>query len=87
MRIVFSPKALEDYAYLKAHSPVAASKVRRLLNNVRETPYGGLGKPEPLRYDLSGFWSRRIDREHRLVYTVEDDAIYVVSCRYHYSYQ
>jgi len=84
MRIVFSPEAFEDQRYFKERAPKAAEKIGQLLENIMQTPYSGLGKPEPLKHDLSGFWSRRIDREHRLVYKVDGDTIYVVSCRYHY---
>lgn len=84
MRLVFSPQALEDYRYFKEQSPALAAKIKRLLANIVETPYSGLGKPEALRHNLSGLWSRRIDREHRLVYKVEGDTLHIVSCRYHY---
>ena len=84
MRIVFSPDALEDQRYFKERAPKAAAKIGQLLESIAQSPYSGLGKPEPLKYALSGFWSRRIDREHRLVYKVDGDTIYVISCRYHY---
>ncbi len=84
MKIVFSPQAHEDLSHFREHAPKMAEKIKRLLEDVGRTPYEGLGKPEPLKYGLSGFWSRRINREHRLVYKVEAGVIYVVSCRYHY---
>ena len=84
MRIVFSPDSLEDQRYFKEHAPKAAEKIVQLLENIMQSPYSGLGKPEPLKHGLSGFWSRRINREHRLVYKIDDDTIYVISCRYHY---
>jgi toxin YoeB len=59
-------------------------KINDLIKDIQRTPYAGLGKPEPLKYDLAGFWSRRIDREHRLVYQVIDKEILIYSCRYHY---
>ena len=59
-------------------------KINDLIKDIQKTPYDGLGKPEPLKYDLAGFWSRRIDLEHRLVYQFKDDKILIYSCRYHY---
>jgi toxin YoeB len=59
-------------------------KVNELIKDIQRTPYKGLGKPEALKYDLSGYWSRRIDREHRLVYQVIGEDILIYSCRYHY---
>ncbi len=84
MKIVFSPSARADQLYFREHEPKTADKIKQLLQNIMQTPYDGLGKPEPLKHALSGCWSRRIDREHRLVYRVADDTIYVTSCRYHY---
>ncbi|MDR2946139.1 MAG: Txe/YoeB family addiction module toxin [Candidatus Adiutrix sp.] len=84
MRLVFSPVALENYHYFKEHAPQTALKIKRLLESISQTPHSGLGKPEPLKHGLSGFWSRRIDREHRLVYKVDGDTVFVASCRYHY---
>lgn len=59
-------------------------KLNELIKDIQRTPYEGIGKPEPLKYDLSGLWSRRIDREHRLVYQVIGDELLIYSCRYHY---
>jgi toxin YoeB len=56
----------------------------RLIKDIRNTPFAGLGKPEPLRHELQGYWSRRIDREHRLVYAVTDKEIVIIACRFHY---
>lgn len=84
MKIVFSQKAIEDYGYFKDQHPKIAEKIKQLLANIIESPKAGLGKPEPLKYDLSGYWSRRIDREHRLVYKITTDTLYIISCRYHY---
>ena len=75
MKIIFSPEAVEDHRFFKEYAPKTAEKIKRLLENIMETPYAGLGKPEPLKHGLSGFWSRRIDREHRLVYKVEGGKI------------
>ncbi len=59
-------------------------KINDLIKDIQRNPYEGIGKPEPLKYDLSGYWSRRIDREHRLVYQVDENEIRIYSCKYHY---
>lgn len=59
-------------------------KINSLINEVERSPFQGAGKPEPLKYNLAGWWSRRVDLEHRLVYRVENDSIYILQCRYHY---
>jgi toxin YoeB len=84
VRVVFAPDALEDYRYLKQNAPKVADKIKRLVDDIISTPHTGLGKPEPLKYSLTGYWSRRINHEHRLVYKVEGNALYILSCRYHY---
>lgn len=84
MKVRFTDKGLDDYTYWKAHDTAKAERIRKLLANIAQTPYSGIGKPEQLLYDLQGWWSRRIDREHRLIYKVEDGAIIVAACRYHY---
>jgi len=84
MKISFTPKALEDLNWWKAHSPGKADRIRKLLANILKTPFSGIGKPEPLLFELSGYWSRRIDREHRLVYKIDGEMIVVVACRHHY---
>ncbi len=84
MPIKFSDQAWEDYLFWQANDKTTLKRINALLKDIRRTPYDGIGKPEPLKHHLSGFWSRRIDEEHRLVYTVSDDAILVAMCRYHY---
>jgi toxin YoeB len=59
-------------------------KINELIKAIQRTPFEGIGKPEPLKYDLTGLWSRRIDREHRLVYKVESDELFIYGCRFHY---
>lgn len=59
-------------------------KINSLIKEVERSPFQGAGKPEPLKYNLAGWWSRRVDLEHRLVYRVENDSIYILQCRYHY---
>lgn len=84
MKIVFAPDALADYNYFKQQEPKIAERIKKLLGNITETPFSGMGHPEPLRYGLAGYWSRRITSEHRLVYRVENGTILIASCRYHY---
>lgn len=84
MNIELSDQAKEDIAHWNRVDPVRTAKIQRLITSVMEAPYSGLGKPEPLKHGLSGYWSRRIDREHRLVYKVEGDTLYIAACRYHY---
>lgn len=84
MKIIFSNIAWDDYtSWLKDDRRIIV-KINDLIKDIKFNPAEGKGKPEPLKYDLSGLWSRRIDREHRLVYKVEDEEIYIFACRYHY---
>ena len=79
-------KALEDIDFWKRSGNVAIqNKISKLLQSISKTPFTGIGKPEPLKHELSGYWSRRISDEHRIVYTVKDNRIKVISLRYHYS--
>ena len=84
MRITFSQNSWEDYISWQSEDIKLLKKINELIKDIQRTPYIGLGKPEPLKYDLTGFWSRRIDREHRLVYQVIGNEILIYSCRYHY---
>ena len=84
MRIIFSKNSWEDYTSWQTEDKKMLKKINDLIKDIQRKPYEGLGKPEPLKYDLAGFWSRRIDREHRLVYQVIGDEILIYGCRYHY---
>jgi toxin YoeB len=84
MNVTFTPTALDDLRYWLKTDKRQADRVLALLEEIRRTPFEGTGKPEPLRFQLAGCWSRRIDREHRLVYQVEQAEIVVIACRYHY---
>ena len=84
MNVTFTPTALDDLRYWLKTDKRQADRVLALLEEIRRTPFEGTGKPEPLRFQLAGCWSRRIDREHRLVYQVEEAEIVVIACRYHY---
>lgn len=84
MRIIFSKNAWEDYISWQAEDKKILKKINDLIKDIQRTPFDGLGKPEPLKFDLAGLWSRRIDREHRLVYQVVEKEILIYSCKYHY---
>ena len=84
MTITFSQNSWEDYLSWQIEDKKILRKINILIKDIQRTPYSGLGKQEPLKYDLAGFWSRRIDREHRLVYQVIEMDILIYSCRYHY---
>jgi toxin YoeB len=85
MTFVFSSTAVKDIAYFKQHQPKLFKRIKKLLQALEQSPTSGIGKPEPLQFELQGCWSRRINKEHRLVYKVEKQNIYIISCRYHYS--
>jgi len=84
MRITFSKNAWEDYVSWQKDNKMILKKINELIKDIQRTPFIGQGKPEPLKYDLSGFWSRRIDGEHRLVYKYIDRELFIYSCRFHY---
>lgn len=84
MNIIFSKNAWEDYTSWLTEDKKMLKKINDLIKDIQRTPFEGRGKPEPLKYELSGYWSRRIDREHRLVYQVSGSEILVYSCKYHY---
>jgi toxin YoeB len=82
--VSWTDHAWDDYSSWQAEDLKIVAEINGLVDECRRTPFTGTGKPEPLKGDLTGFWSRRITREHRLVYLPEDGTIYIVSCRYHY---
>lgn len=84
MRIVFSSNAWDDYTSWLKHDKRILKKINDLIKDIQRTPHAGIGKPEPLKYDLAGYWSRRIDHEHRLVYQVIGEDLRIISCKYHY---
>ena len=84
MKIVFAKAAWEDYLYWQGLDKKLLAKINPLIQEISRTPFEGTGKPEPLKGDLSGWWSRRVNREHRLVYRVKGDEIQIAQCRYHY---
>jgi toxin YoeB len=84
MNLVFTENAWDDYLYWQQHDARKLARINELLRDITREPYKGIGKPEPLRGNLSGWWSRRIDTEHRVVYRVEQEQVIVLQCRYHY---
>ena len=84
LELWYAPRAAEDRDWLKARQPAAYDRLLLLIADIRRTPHAGLGKPEPLRFKWSGWWSRRVTREHRIVYKVEGGTLYIAQCRYHY---
>ncbi|MDP1724504.1 MAG: Txe/YoeB family addiction module toxin [Alphaproteobacteria bacterium] len=84
MNLLFLEDALEDYQYWLQTDKTTLKKINQLIKECIRTPYSGVGKPEPLKFDLSGTWSRRINQEHRLIYKIEDNNLIILQCRYHY---
>jgi len=82
--VVLDPQAIEDIKWWIQQDRKLALKIMELIEELPKSPFSGKGKPEKLRFNLSGFWSRRITQEHRLVYEVTNDVVRVISCRYHY---
>lgn len=86
MEIIFLPEAQNDLGFWKKSGNLQVQKkISQLLKSIQESPFEGLGKPEPLKYQLAGKWSRRINKEHRLVYAVEEDVVFIYSMRGHYN--
>jgi toxin YoeB len=84
MPIIFSSAAWEDYQYWAKHDKKKLGKINELIKDSLRNPFEGIGKPEPLKLNLQGLWSRRIDDEHRLIYEYNDGNLSIVSCRHHY---
>ena len=84
MKIVFVEESWEDYLYWQKTDKSKLKKINELIKDINRNPFDGLGKPEALKHKYAGFWSRRIDHEHRLIYRVVEDEIQIVKCRFHY---
>lgn len=84
MILSWTDDAWEEYEYWQKTSKSQIRQINKLIQAIKREPFEGIGRPEQLKYDLAGYWSRRIDQEHRLVYEVQDDAIIIVQCRLHY---
>jgi toxin YoeB len=85
MKLTFTPLAWEDYLWFQEHDRKLLKRINALIKEALRTPFEGIGKPELLKSDLSGYWSRRITDEHRLVYEVTKTELTVISCRFHYA--
>ncbi len=83
-KIVFESSAFEDFNEWSFQDKKIYKKIIQLIKEIDRSPFIGMGKPEPLKHELSGYWSRRINNEHRLVYTVTDSEIIIIACKYHY---
>ncbi len=83
-RVIFESGAFDDFTNWATEDKKLYKKIIRLIKDIQRSPFTGLGKPEPLRHELKGYWSRRINIEHRLVYKVTDEAIIIIGCKYHY---
>ncbi|HEY9705842.1 MAG TPA: Txe/YoeB family addiction module toxin [Allocoleopsis sp.] len=84
MKLTFTESAWQDYLWLQEYNHKLLKRLNELIRDTLRNPFRGIGKPEPLKGELSGFWSRRINVEHRLVYEVSETAITIISCRHHY---
>jgi len=85
MNKLFTDEAWKDYLYWSETDKKQLKKINDLLKEIDRTPFEGTGKPEPLKQNLQGYWSRRIDHEHRIIYKIENDEMVLISFRYHYS--
>jgi toxin YoeB len=84
MKIEFTPTGWEDYLWFQQNDRAGLKRINLLIKAIQRQPFEGVGKPEPLKHNMSGLWSRRITAEHRLVYAINDDEICVITCKYHY---
>jgi toxin YoeB len=84
MNLTFAPEAWEDYTFWQSTDPKMVSRIHLLLKDIMRSPHSGIGKPEPLKHAFRGYWSRRIDSEHRLVYRVIEGGILLAQMRFHY---
>jgi toxin YoeB len=84
VKFIFSERAWEDYLFWQHTDRKTLQRINTLIKEIQRTPFEGIGKPEPLKHSLSGYWSRRITDEHRIVYKVETDSLFLAQLRYHY---
>lgn len=84
MTLIFSEHAWEDYLYWQQTDKKMLKRINQLIRDIQSSPFQGIGKPEPLKHGLTGYWSRRINEEHRIVYKVENKSIFIAQVRYHY---
>ena len=83
-KLGWTTEAWKDYLYWQSKDRKTLKRINRLIAETQRTPFSGIGKPEPLKANLAGFWSRRIDESHRLVYIIDNHQLTIISCRYHY---
>jgi toxin YoeB len=84
MKLIFAEQAWQDYLHWQATDQQRIRRINALINEIMRQPFSGIGKPEPLKHALKGYWSRRIDSEHRIVYRVSEDSLLIAQLRYHY---
>ena len=84
MKLIFSEQAWEDYLYWQKVDKKLVQRINELIKEITRTPHSGIGKPEPLKHALAGYWSRRINDEHRIVYRIADGSVSIAQLRYHY---
>lgn len=84
MRLIFADSAWDDYLHWQQHDRRMVERINRLIRETVREPFAGIGKPEPLKHALAGYWSRRINDEHRMVYRIDGDALCIAQLRYHY---
>ena len=84
MNILFTDESWEDYIYWQSTDKKILKRINELIKDIKRDPFSGIGKPEPLKFQLQGCWSRRIDQEHRIVYEFCKNELRIISCRYHY---
>lgn len=85
MRLLWEDRAWEDYLYWQTQDKKTLKRINLIIKDIQRTPFEGIGKPEPLKENLSGLWSRRIDETNRIVYFVENEMVYIISCKNHYN--
>ncbi len=84
MRIIFADHAWDDYLYWQSTDKGMVKRINAIIKDISRSPFDGIGKPEPLKHALAGFWSRRINEEHRIVYRIQDESLFIAQLRYHY---
>ncbi len=84
MKIIFSTHSWNDYLYWQKTDKRVLKRINTLIRDIQRSPFEGIGKPEPLKHALAGYWSRRINEEHRIVYKISDDSLMIAQLRYHY---
>ena len=84
MRLIWAEDVWDDYLYWQETDKKILKRINRLIKDIQRSPFKGIGDPEPLKYNWTGYWSRRINKEHRLIYKVKNDELMIAQCRYHY---